>query len=132
MMKRKNHFVNGENTIIGEGTVIEGHMKATASTRIDGIINGDVTSDGVIIVGSRGTINGAVTASDLNISGVVNGNVSVTGKVELVAEGKLYGDVKTGCISIEETAFFQGSCSMGIVENKTPVNENTQEAPTAE
>ena len=111
-MKKNNHFVNGENTIIGEGTVIDGNMKATASTRIDGVVNGDITSEGVIIVGTKGEVNGNIVAADVNVAGIVKGNVTVTGKIELVASGKLYGDIKTSSLTIDESAVFQGSCSM--------------------
>ena len=42
----------------------------------------------------------------------VNGNVVTTGKLELVEKGKLIGDIKTGSLSIAETAIFHGNCKM--------------------
>ena len=111
-MKKNNDFVSGESTVIGAGTVLEGTLKAGMSARIDGIINGDVTSSGIIIVANEGVVNGNITAVDVKISGVVKGNVMATGKLDLVANGKLFGDIKAASLSISETAVFEGNCKM--------------------
>lgn len=111
-MKKNNNFVSGESTVIGAGTVVEGTLKAGMSARIDGTINGDVTSSGTIVVANDGVVNGNISAADVKISGMVKGNVTVTGKIDLVAEGKLIGDIKAGSLSIAETAVFEGNCKM--------------------
>lgn len=113
-MKKNNNFVNGETTVIGAGTVVEGTLKAAMSARIDGTVNGDVTSEGTIVVATEGAVNGNITAAEVKISGVVNGNITTTGKLELVEKGKLIGDIKTGSLSIAETAVFHGSCKMQV------------------
>lgn len=111
-MKKNNSFVNGESTVIGAGTVVEGTLRAAMSARIDGTVNGDVTSEGTIVIATEGCVNGNITAVDVKISGVVNGNVTTTGKIELVEKGKLIGDIKTGSLSIAESAIFHGNCKM--------------------
>ena len=111
-MKKNNNFVSGESTVIGAGTVLEGTLKAGMSARIDGTINGDVTSSGTIVVANEGVVNGNISAADVKISGTVKGNVTATGKIELVADGKLIGDIKAGSLSIAETAIFEGNCKM--------------------
>lgn len=115
MKKNNNQFVNGNMTIIGAGTVVEGVLKASASTRIDGTVNGDITSEGVVVIANEGVVNGNITAVDVKISGTVKGNLTISGKTELVSNGKLIGDIKTGSLSIDETAIFQGNCKMNSV-----------------
>lgn len=129
MKKNKNQFVNGNMTIIGAGTVIEGVLKASASMRIEGTVNGDITSEGVVVIANEGVVNGNITAVDVKISGTVEGNLTIVGKTELIANGKLTGDIKTGSLSIDETAVFQGNCKMNSVaeEEKTTVNEEAEE-----
>lgn len=112
MLKKNNNFVNGESTVIGAGTVVEGTLKVAMSARIDGTVNGDVTSEGTIVVASEGTVKGNITAMDVKISGIVNGNVNARDKIELIAHGKLIGDIKTTSLSISDTAIFHGSCKM--------------------
>lgn len=123
MKKNNNQFVNGNMTIIGAGTVVEGILKASASTRIEGTVNGDITSEGVVVIANEGIVNGNITAMDVKISGTVKGNLIISGKTELVSNGKLVGDIKTGSLSIDETAIFQGNCKMNSVseEEAAPV-----------
>lgn len=123
MKKNNNQFVNGNMTIIGAGTVVEGILKASASTRIEGTVNGDITSEGVVVIANEGIVNGNITAEDVKISGTVKGNLIISGKTELVSNGKLVGDIKTGSLSIDETAIFQGNCKMNSVseEEAAPV-----------
>lgn len=135
MKKNNNQFVNGNMTIIGAGTIVEGIIKASASTRIDGTVNGDITSEGVVVVADGGVVNGNISAADVKISGEVKGNLSVSGKTELVSNGKLIGDVKTGSLSIDETAIFHGNCKMNSVaeeEKLEPVTEDNAEEKTEE
>ncbi len=121
MKKNNNQFVNGNMTIIGAGTVVEGVLKASASTRIDGTVNGDITSEGVVVIANEGVVNGNITAVDVKISGTVKGNLTISGKTELVSSGKLIGDIKTGSLSIDETAVFQGNCKMNsVIEEAAP------------
>lgn len=129
MKKNNNQFVNGNMTIIGSGTVVEGVLKASASTRIDGTVNGDITSEGVVVIASEGVVNGNITAVDVKISGTVKGNLTISGKTELVSSGKLIGDIKTGSLSVDETAIFQGNCKMNSV---TEAEMNTASTAVAE
>lgn len=129
MKKNNNQFVNGNMTIIGAGTVVEGVLKASASTRIEGTVNGDITSEGVVVIANEGIVNGNITAMDVKISGTVKGNLIISGKTELVSNGKLIGDIKTGSLSIDETAIFQGNCKMNSVteEEAAPVVTTTSD-----
>lgn len=129
MKKNNNQFVNGNMTIIGAGTVVEGILKASASTRIEGTVNGDITSEGVVVIANEGIVNGNITAVDVKISGTVKGNLIISGKTELVSNGKLVGDIKTGSLSIDETAIFQGNCKMNSVseEEAAPVVTTTSD-----
>ena len=133
-MKKNNQFVNGATTIIGAGTVVEGLLKTGASTRIDGTVNGDITSDGVIIVAGEGMVKGNINAVEVKIAGVVKGNVTTSGKTELLADGKLIGDIQTESLSIDETAVFQGTCKMGSAKDEMETDETAavSETVTAE
>lgn len=128
-MRKKDNFANGETTVIGAGTVVDGNVSLSASARIDGIINGDVTSKGTLIVGSEGSVNGNITTMDLMVAGNVKGNVTADGKIAMVAKGKLYGDISTKTLTIDESALFQGKCLMDttVVENKEENQENSKE-----
>lgn len=111
-MKKNNQFANGETTVIGAGTVVEGVLKVASSARIDGVVNGDIASEGIVVIANEGKVNGNITAVEAKIAGTVKGNVTTSGKTELMANGKLIGDIDTGSLSIDETSVFQGNCKM--------------------
>lgn len=100
-------------TIIGRGAECNGNFSAEGSVRIDGIVNGDVTVTGALIVGSTGAINGDVSAQSAMVGGEIVGNVTVADKTELTGTAKVFGNIATTLIVIDENAIFQGSCNMG-------------------
>ena len=107
-------------TIIGPGAVIEGPLTTKDSTRIDGIIKGNVTISGALIVGQEGKITGTVSAMNAYIAGEVTGNVSAPqGKVEISDTGKVVGDVTCKGIIIDENAVFHGNCDMSAADKSS-------------
>ncbi|WP_026528100.1 bactofilin family protein [Butyrivibrio sp. VCD2006] len=100
-------------TFIAAGATLDGPFTAKESTRVDGIINGNVTIGGSLIIGQEAKIVGTVTAANLFLAGEIQGNVSVPqGKVEISDTGKLIGDLAAKTLVIDENAIFQGKCQM--------------------
>ena len=111
MLKNKEKQVQ-ISILIGKGAEIAGDFSAQGSARIDGKVNGDVTVTGTLIVGSKGSISGNVTAKSVVIGGEVLGDVMAPEKTELTATAKVLGDITTSIIVIDENAVFQGKCDM--------------------
>lgn len=112
MMKRSEKEMAKINTIVGIGTLVDGNLTTKETTRIDGQVNGDIVSDGNIIVGDHGSVNGAITAYSVFVSGKVVGDVTVKDKIDITATGSIFGDIYTKLLSIDEKAVFQGQCKM--------------------
>jgi len=121
MMKRAEKEMAKINTVIGVGTVVDGNLSTKETTRIDGKVNGDIVSEGNIIVGDNGEVQGSITAHSVFVSGKVNGHVSVKDKIDITATGSIYGDISTKLLSIDEKAVFQGQCKMNAPETKSDV-----------
>ena len=60
-------------TLISEGCIIDGNIKAPAFIRIDGQVNGNVIVDGGLILGEKGLITGDVVTKEMIVYGKVNG-----------------------------------------------------------
>jgi cytoskeletal protein CcmA (bactofilin family) len=105
-------------TIICEGSVFEGNLKAPACTRIDGQIIGDVLIDEGLIIGEKGTIKGNVIAKEMVVYGTINGNLQVT-TLEIKATGKVNGDISTQTLTVENGAIYNGRLNM-TKSNKPP------------
>ena len=101
--------------MIGAGTVINGDIQSKSDIRIDGTLKGSVKTDGKLVVGESGTVEGDVSCANADISGSLRAKITVSQLLSLKATAKLDGDIITNKLSIEPGASFSGSCSMGAV-----------------
>ena len=101
--------------MIGAGTVINGDIQSKSDIRIDGTLKGSVKTDGKLVVGEAGTVEGDVSCANADISGSLSAKITVSQLLSLKASAKLDGDIITNKLSIEPGASFSGSCSMGAV-----------------
>lgn len=117
----------GSINLIGNGTSIEGDIKANGDVRIDGLLTGSINTKGKLVVGPSGKIEGEVVCQNADISGAINGKVTVADLLSLKSSAKLNGDIITGKLAIEPGATFTGACSMngGVVKE---MNRNAQQA----
>jgi cytoskeletal protein CcmA (bactofilin family) len=98
-------------TLISEGCILDGNLKAPAFVRIDGHITGDVMVDEGLILGEKGSISGNVITKEMVIYGTVHGNLNVT-SLEIKATGKVSGEIRTQTLAVENGAIYNGSLSM--------------------
>jgi cytoskeletal protein CcmA (bactofilin family) len=101
--------------MIGAGTIITGDIISKGDIRIDGILRGSVNTEGKVVLGHEGMIEGDVICKDADISGTIKAKITVSQLLSLKTSAKLNGDIITNKLSIEPGAAFSGSCSMGAV-----------------
>ena len=70
-------------------------------------------SQGSIVIGGNGEVNGQVNADLISIAGTVNGTVKAKNKLTIEEKGNLKGDIFTKSLIIKEGAQFDGKCKMG-------------------
>jgi cytoskeletal protein CcmA (bactofilin family) len=99
--------------MIGKGTSIKGDVRSDGDFRIDGNLNGSIQSNGKIVVGTSGTIEGEINCQNADISGVVKATIKVKELLSLKATCKVNGDIHTNKLAIEPGAKFSGTCNMG-------------------
>lgn len=118
--------------LIGNGTSITGDIQSSGDVRIDGVLNGNITLNGRLVVGAHGKIEGNVICQNADISGEIKGKVQVAEMLALKNSAKILGDIVTGKISIEPGAVFTGTCNMGaIVKNINASGEKSIASKTA-
>lgn len=101
--------------MIGAGTVITGDVTSKGDIRVDGSLNGSINTEGKVVLGPAGVIEGNVVCRDADIAGTLKAKISVSQLLSLKASAKLNGDIITNKLAIEPGASFTGSCSMGAV-----------------
>lgn len=104
--------------IIGQGTVIRGNIELNGDFRIDGQLTGSITSSGRIVIGASGIVDGNVDCQNADISGQLKGNLKSSDLTSLKSTAMFEGELKTGRISIEVGAKFNGKCEMHETEKK--------------
>lgn len=98
---------------IVEGTSIVGDITSESNIRIDGKFTGNISTNGRLVVGPTGNVDGSVTCTDCEVEGKIKGKVQVKQMLSLRATAKLDGEIYTDKLSIEPGASFQGTCNMG-------------------
>jgi cytoskeletal protein CcmA (bactofilin family) len=98
-------------TLISEGSVVDGNLKASAFARIDGQVTGNVGIDEGLILGEKGIVKGNVITKEMIVYGIVDGNITVQ-SLEIKATGKITGDIETGTLLVEAGGVYNGRLAM--------------------
>lgn len=100
------------NGFLDRGSALSGELRFEASFRVDGRFTGNVVSDGDLMVGEGGEIEGELAVGQVFVAGTVRGNVRAARRVQIAPGGKIFADVATPSLVIEDGALFEGRCSM--------------------
>jgi len=102
---------NGINRICA-GTTFAGVITAAGDIRIDGVLEGNITTKGKLVVGETGRIKGDIVCKNADILGVVEGKTAASDFLTLKPTARVLGDVSVVRLMIEVGAIFVGHCSM--------------------
>lgn len=98
------------NTIIGSGTAIKGDITINGFVRMDGDIDGNLETDGNVIIGENARLRGNITAKSVTVGGIIIGNITAQENVKLLSSSAVVGDILTRKIQIDEDVIFHGHC----------------------
>ncbi len=129
---------SNSNVLNSDVTVI-GTLRFTDDLLVDGIVEGEIVSDGELTVGANAKISGtdknqpAIRTKSAIIHGKVIGNVVVSDRVVLSSTAELQGDVTANSISVQEGAqiigHVQAGSNLGITAPlKSPVSPSRKSA----
>lgn len=109
------------NAFLGTGTNYNGKLHFQGAVRIDGNFNGEIKSDGTLVVGQEAFVDGQVNVGQLVLSGNIRGDVEASEKVVLHKTANLQGNIKTPSLVVEEGAVLEGSLTMGNIEQSSQI-----------
>ena len=117
--------------LIAEGTEIQGDINTKGDIRVDGTLKGNLSTQGKVVIGESGKVEGEIQCSNSDISGEVNGKIVVKELLALKASSKIYCDIFVNKLSIEPGAKFTGNCKMDGQESpKFEGKKKKEERPT--
>lgn len=103
-------------TLFAKDVEFKGIVNFDGTVRVDGRVEGEIHTSGMLIVGESAVIKGIVSAGVLMNSGRINGTITAAEKIQILKPGVLVGDIRTPIIAIEEGSHFHGMCDMGITQ----------------
>jgi cytoskeletal protein CcmA (bactofilin family) len=95
-------------SIISADLVVNGTLTSTGDIQVDGRVEGDVRSVGLVI-GDKAVINGEIYAEDVTVRGRVQGSIRAR-KVLLCSTCHVEGNILHEAFAVETGAFFEGNC----------------------
>ena len=95
-----------------ESTTIKGDITTESNIRIDGKLNGNLSTTGKLVIGKNGKIEGNIVCSNADIEGEIIGTIKVDGLLVIKSTAKIQGDISTHKIKIDENAVFNGNINM--------------------
>jgi len=97
---------------VGKGVEFKGTISYSGTVRIDGSLNGEIHTDGVLLIGEEAVIQAKVTAGTIVCKGKITGDVVTKERVKLRAPAVFNGTMKTPMLSIEDGVLFNGGLEM--------------------
>jgi cytoskeletal protein CcmA (bactofilin family) len=99
-------------TVFGKDTEFYGDLSFKKSLQINGYFEGEVSSEGFLVVGEGAVVKANIKARTVIINGTVHGHVEALDRLEIQTGGKLYGNIKTAKLKIADGVVFEGKCEM--------------------
>ena len=99
--------------LLNSDVEVIGSLRFSDDLLIDGTVEGDISSEGVLSVGQNAVIRAEINTKSVIIHGKVIGNVTVTDRVELKSTAELVGDIQAASLAIEGGAIFIGHSTVG-------------------
>jgi len=103
------------NAFLGVGTTYRGRLDFTGSVRVDGVFEGEVESEGTLVVGRDAVVTGSVRVGELILGGSLEGEVQASKRVVLHKSARFKGTLTAPSFSVEEGALLDGQVCMGSV-----------------
>ena len=115
MVAANSTFSEGSGDIsafVGKGVEFKGTITYSGTVRIDGYLDGEIHTDGVLLIGEEAVIQAKITAGTIVCKGKITGDVIAKECVKLRTPAVMNGSVKTPVLSMEDGVLFNGALEM--------------------
>ena len=116
---------------VGKGVEFKGIISYKGTVRIDGHLDGEIHTEGILLVGEDATLSAKVSAGTVVSKGKITGDIVAKEKVRLLSPAVLTGSVKAPILSMEEGVLFNGNCEMARAEVRELPRETMARAANA-
>jgi len=110
-----------QKNLLSADVEIKGSIKFQNELTVDGKVEGEINSAGILTVGENSEIKGEIKTKSVTVFGKVHGNITVEDRCELKARAVLFGDLKASRLVIEDGATFVGKSE--VTPNKVAMKQ---------
>ena len=108
----KNYNNSASCCILEKNSSIKGEFKSECDFRVDGNFEGTIETNGKVVIGKNGRIEGTIVCSSADIEGAINGTIHVEDLLSIRSTGQVKGDVVMSKLVVESGAVFNAKSSM--------------------
>ncbi|SRR6266851_2377305 len=108
--------MRGTSLFLGKGSRVSGKLACRGPGRIDGEVEGEISSQDTLIFGESAIINGQIEGASIVVQGRVTGDITARNRLEIRPPAKVFGKITTPSLVIHDGAIYDGQCTMGGTE----------------
>lgn len=95
-------------TTLGKGVHFKGTLSFKRLLRIDGTFEGELISEGKVLIGPTGVVKSNISMTEAIIEGYVEGNITAKERLEIRGEAQVHGNIIARVLSVDEGATIAG------------------------
>lgn len=96
-------------SVFAAGLKLKGDVDALSDVRIDGTMEGNLSSTRKVMIGATGKLKGNIKAQEVHVMGEMKGDVYAKGLAKIGSTGKFNGSIISSQIEIEQGADIEAS-----------------------
>jgi cytoskeletal protein CcmA (bactofilin family) len=99
---------NKDRNILTTDVQVKGEIAFAGDLYFDGKLEGGVRSEGNLLLGENGSIQGDVQIGNMIVRGRFNGNILCAGRIDLKSRAEMFGDITAARVVMEEGVTYLG------------------------
>ncbi len=104
-------------TVLEDDVSIKGNLSFKTSLMIKGEFNGEIDSEGLLVVGQSAVIKASVKVNTLISYGKIEGHITANRLVALCTGSEYKGDIETPDLIVETQTIFNGLAKMPLLSS---------------
>ena len=89
---------------VGSNTTIKGNLECSEDFLVEGAVEGNLSSEGLIVLGKDSVVKGEVSAKEAAISGIVVGTIRCSERLEICESAKIIGTIQAPVLKMSSGA----------------------------
>lgn len=115
---------------VGSNTTIKGSLECPEDFLIEGSVEGNLRSNGTVVVGKDAVVRGDIVAREVAISGNLTGTIRCSERLEIFNSAKIVGTVQAPIVKMEPGALLNARIIMSqSPAEQQPISHSSEDSP---